>query len=238
MDICFISLFIFLVNVFITLTINAKEVEINSEADFRASLLSSSDNIILNIKNEIIFNEADSLVINESLEWIKINGVSQASSKLILNSNSLIFESTIKEIEISNITIDSPILFNNNVKITFQNVIINGYLKMDMSNSHNNSINILNSIFKTSKRKSIDYFIDGIQTNIYIDQSQFYGDENLLRGCLNIDNMKNSEVFGTVTINNSLISGGYKRLGLNAKYIKEINILNSEVKECYNEIVY
>ncbi|KAG4104313.1 hypothetical protein H8356DRAFT_927564 [Neocallimastix lanati (nom. inval.)] len=228
---------IILINILIR-HIQVYAIDINTSSDF-VNALKSEKEVTLNIKNEIVFNQSDILEIGNNISKIKIKGNSPEVSKIVfVNQDSgLLFENSINKIEISDITIESNIFFDNIYNITIENVNFDGYIDANFTLLSDNSFNIVKSIFKKPKIP-IEYHLNVYKANILIDQCKFYGNKNLLIGCLNIGNENNKETYGKVTITNSLFDGGYNGRGIIGRYIRDITIKYSEIKNCYNDILY
>lgn len=230
-----ISSVLFVLNILFIREIFA--VNVSTPEEFKNALESSND-ITLIIKNKIEFNESEKISIGNSVSEIEIKGVSPNTSKLIINEeNGLIFSENIKNIIISDITIDSSIFFNDNKNITIENVNIDGFISGNFSSLSDNSFRIIKTVFNHPK-KPISNLLKIIEGNIEIDNCQFYGNENLLVGAISIHNQKNLKNYGKVSIDHSLIDGGYKGTCVMGNYISDFNIKNTEIKNCLNENLY
>ncbi|OUM58905.1 hypothetical protein PIROE2DRAFT_15732 [Piromyces sp. E2] len=248
---CFLPIYFIILIFNIIITGYAKVLNVNNVSELKNALQFQSDNIvIINIKNEIIVDDSDFLIVGDSISKIIIKGRSTNNSKIIFNSkkSGIFFGKNVSDVEITDIFLESEgsvLYFDNNQNINIYNAHITGFTEANMDSISKNVFTITDSFFSTPK-SPINYLLKAFLSNLVIDNSRFYGTDNLLISCLYITNKDNSEAyvsnednrnaFGTVEISNSLFDGGYTSRGIIGYFISDINIRNSEIKDCYNNV--
>ncbi|ORX52524.1 hypothetical protein BCR36DRAFT_369323 [Piromyces finnis] len=215
-----------------------KFIDVTTENQFKDALSKkTSDEIKINIKNNIIVNDIEKLNINSSISKITIKGESLSKSKLTFThqNGGLYFDKNIQEINILDITLISSMLFNNNENIKFENVIIDdGSYIFNMTSTKENNVTITNSRINPPEIKK-SFLMEFYQSNLYIDHTQFYGNKNLLKGVILMRNEKEFLASGKFHLTNTLFSGGYETKFLDVNSVKEIRFSNSEMKESFGK---
>ncbi|ORX52522.1 hypothetical protein BCR36DRAFT_30734 [Piromyces finnis] len=249
MNILYISYVLLLCNF---LKVFTKTIEINNASEFKDIFRDQhSDNddndIIINVVNEIELNDSDFIRVGDTISKIAITGVT-INSKIIFNSKNsgIFFGKHVNNIEIMDITIESDgsvFYFDNNQQVNLYNVNMTGFVEVNMNSITKNVFTITNSNFNTPN-SPINYLLRADSINLQITDSKFNGSQNLLISCLYISNKENGEIYvtndrdeyGIIDIKNSIFKGGYTSRGIIAYFVSEINIKNSEIKDCYNNV--
>jgi len=159
---------------FIICIIEIINASIKKEEDIINALSNhTTTKVTLNIDSEIDVTEE--IKINSSITTLYITGNSPDSSKLNLKYP-LYFDSSIKELEIKNISIDGNLFFKNNEKIILDSVHLNGYIDSEFDENSKNSIEITKLDYK-SKEEFVEYCIN-LSGNIKIKNSNFIGNSS------------------------------------------------------------
>jgi len=231
-------------------TVYTTDIDVNSLSELKNALQSQNNDITINVKNEIIINDSDFLTVGDTITKITIKGISTTDSKIIFSTKNsgIFFGRNINDVEIMDISFESEgsvLYFDNNLNVNIYNVHITGFTEVNMDSISKNIFTITDVIFNTPK-SPINYLLKASFSNLIIDNSKFYGSESLLISCLYVTNRENSEVYvsneydklayGEIDINNSLFSGGYTSRGIIVYFVSNINIKNSEIKDCYNNV--
>jgi len=215
---------------------SVKYIDVTSENQLKDALNEDTD-IVINIKNDIVVNDTEKLQISNQISKVTIKGESPSKSKLIFShqNSGIYFDKYINEINISDITLASSMTFLSNENIKFDNVIIDDgeyYFNMTMINQHN--ITITNSRFNPPQYEK-SYYMTLYQAYLYIDHTQFYINKNIQNGIILMKNENNFHAYGKLHLTNVLLSGGYESRFFDIHNVKEVKLIDSEVKEAFSK---
>jgi len=207
----------------IIIEVYSKEISINNE-DQLLEVLKTNDDI-----NELIITISDisidfenEIKLNNKIEKLSIKGISKELS--ILNfkniTSGFIFDNSIKNVFINNITIKGYLEFNNNSNIDIDNVIING--STDFISNKNSPLVNINELQFYGLSDGREYCIN-LQGNIIIENSYFFGNPTCRNGIIYYD----GENINSLNIFNTYFDGAYSNQCLNINNSnKIINIKN------------
>ncbi|OUM59143.1 hypothetical protein PIROE2DRAFT_15401 [Piromyces sp. E2] len=202
-------------------------IKMTKEDDIINGYLNNKNNaeLIINIKNGDLIITNNINLNNNNIKKLKIIGESKDYSILNFSNinNGFIFGNSIKEIELSKISINGNLKFMNNNKVEIGNVNINGILDFNSQCFDDQCIDdqsiIINNLNFHSKTESKEYCIN-LFGNVKINNSFFYGNSSCKNGIMKYD----GEHMNNIEIIDSYFNGEY----LNQCF-KIINSLKSEI---------
>eukprot|EP00833_Pecoramyces_ruminatium_P000633 jgi/Orpsp1_1/1174665/evm.model.c7180000050902.1 len=217
----------------IILIIKTISVIVNNEEDFINSINDKlSNSIIINIdKTQIdISNKID---INNNIEKLSIIGISKDLSIINFTNkiSGLVFNDSIQEIKISNVTINGKLELINNKNVIINNVILHGSIDSNSNSNKSELLELNNFIFQASIDSDLKYNCINLYGNVKINNSTFYGNSLCMDSIL----YYNGENLNSIEIKNSNFNGVYSNNCLNINNAKSV-IENSKFEKGANYI--
>lgn len=217
----------------IILIIKTISVIVNNEEDFINSINDKlSNSIIINIdKTQIdISNKID---INNNIEKLSIIGISKDLSIINFTNkiSGLVFNDSIQEIKISNVTINGKLELINNKNVIIDNVILHGSIDSNSNSNKSELLELNNFIFQASIDSDLKYNCINLYGNVKINNSTFYGNSLCMDSIL----YYNGENLNSIEIKNSNFNGVYSNNCLNINNAKSV-IENSKFEKGANYI--
>jgi len=164
-----------LIIIYIILHVNSSVI--NNEAEFENLINKDGKEILINLESTIIFN--NNVIINNNIETLRIYGKSIDLSILKFNdvSHFLNITKTVKEIELKNLSIIGNVFFENNERITIENVSYSGTINSNF-NENNEYFKISNMQYQPTSYSLYNCLELG--GNLEISSSKFYGNSSCL----------------------------------------------------------
>lgn len=212
---------------FIYIRVNADTIK--SEDDF-IDLIEKNKQSELEINISSIINIQNSFNITKSLKKLSIIGKSKETSAInfLDLTNRLYFGKNVNEIELTNISFNGNIYFDNNNKVTMNFVYIYGSINSNYD-INNGYINIYNSTYDSSPIPDNECIT--LSGNIDIDNSKFFGSKcNLYT--INFNGLDKY----SFSLKNSYISGEYRSSCLIINQGLSVNIDASTFDKGYSSL--
>jgi len=196
-------------------------------SDFINLVSENGNEISIDIPSEISIK--NNIIINNSIDKIIILGNSPNSSSIKFeNENHYIkFSINVKEIEIKNITIIGNIIFDNNEKITMDNVSITGMI--DSNFKIKNDFFIIKNIHYTPNSNPEDICVN-LGGNLEIENSKFFGGISCIYRLMKFYGFNKYNI----SINNSYFSGEYACAILFIDTTNKADIKNSVFEKVFS----
>jgi len=214
---------IFILSSFI-LYVDSAKVTINNEKELSDNLNSiSKDDLIINIDKGSV-DILNIIEIKNDYKSLSIVGISKEVSQLKLNNetSSLIFNSSIPQIKIENLSIEGHINFKKYSNINFNNVILNGNLDIENYNKKGNGIMKFENFefhslmkFNSTKDNCIELYGE-----VIINESSFYGSSSCLDSIINY----NGNEYNNFKVTKSYFDGMYLNSCLSLNFSNFTNI--------------
>ncbi|KAL6611930.1 hypothetical protein LY90DRAFT_506492 [Neocallimastix californiae] len=218
---------IFLIIIIIWCKCKSEEINVINEDELIKTLSShTSEELIINIKN-IELKIQNNIKINEKIKNLSIIGTSKETSIITFSgeANGFIFQNTLQEISLHKITIYGDLNFIHNSNILILDVILNGAMNINENSINNESIQMDNFTYNSSKNLRTNCI--QLHGNVEISNSSFYGSSFCKDSVLYYD----GENLNSIKISNSYFNGMYQNNCLNLMNSASSNIIFSKFEK-------
>jgi len=205
--------------------LSVKATTIQNENDLIKKLSEGIDDT-LTINSDITISK--NITLSTSLNKLSIIGNS-STSKLTFNYP-FRFNDNIEEIELKNVEVKGTLVFHNNKRVTFDNVVFNGNIDTEMNDYINEYIKFNNLTYRPIENKSFNHCIN-IKGNVEIYNSKLYGSSTCQDRILNFDGLKKYYL----NIRNSYFSGEYQCSCISITQSKKANIYYTNFEKGFSK---